>query len=130
MDNQKFFRAGSTLSVLLHDIDLNRDENQREAVHVLLKGDRLKDQYRLALKEAHDVSGQFTGTFGTQYATNADPSNNVLEVTGREVITVSYVDALAGSGNTQVTVTDTAQVSAGENGTLDILKANYVTRFG
>ena len=127
LDNQKFFRAGSTLNVLLHDIDLNRDENQRETVHVLLNGDRLKDQYRLILREAHDVSGQFTGTFGTQYATDANQSNDVLEVTGKEVVTVSYVDALAGSGNTQVTVTDTAQVSAGQNGVLDILKANYVT---
>ena len=127
LNNQKFFKAGSTLNVLLRDIDLNRDENQRETVDVLLKGDRLKDRYRLSLKEAHDVSGQFTGTFGTQYATDANWSNDVLEVTGNEVITVSYVDALASSGNTQVTVTDTAQVRAGENGILDILKANYVT---
>ena len=127
LDSQKFFRTGSTLSVLLQDIDLNRDENQRETVHVLLTGDRLNDQYQLTLKEAHDVSGQFTGTFGTQYATNADLSNDVLEVTGREVVTVSYIDALAGSGNTQVTVIDTAQVSAGQNGVLEILKANYVT---
>ena len=127
LDNQKFFRAGSTLSVVLRDIDLNRDENQRETVHVLLKGDRLKDQYQLTLREAHDVSGQFTGTFRTQYATEANPSNDVLEVTGKEVVTVSYVDALAGSGNTRVTVIDTARVSAGQNGVLDILKANYVT---
>ena len=127
LDNQKFFKAGSTLSVLLRDIDLNRDEDQRETIHVLLNGDQLKDQYQLTLKEAHDVSGQFTGTFGTLYATSANPSNDVLEVTGKEVVTVSYVDALAGSGNTQVTVTDTAQVSAGQNGELDILKANYVT---
>ena len=127
LDSQKFFKAGSTLSVLLQDIDLNRDENQRETVDVLLTGDWLKDQYQLTLKEAHDVAGQFTGTFGTQYATNANLSNDVLEVTGNEVITVSYVDALAGSGNTQVTVTDTAQVRAGKNGVLDILKANYVT---
>ena len=127
LDNQKFFKAGSTLSVLLRDIDLNRDEDQRETIHVLLNGDQLKDQYQLTLKEAHDVSGQFTGTFGTLYATSANPSNDVLEVTGKEVVTVSYVDALAGSGNTQVTLTDTAQVSAGQNGVLDILKANYVT---
>ena len=39
----------------------------------------------------------------------------------------SYVDALAGSGNTKVTLIDTAQVSAGQDGILDILKANYVT---
>ena len=127
LDNQKFFRAGSTLNVLLRDIDLNRDEDQRETVNVLLNGDQLMDQYQLTLKEAHDVSGQFTGTFGTLYATSANPSNDVLEVTGKEVVTVSYVDALAGSGNTQVTLTDTAQVSAGQNGVLDILKANYVT---
>ncbi|MCE2396421.1 hypothetical protein J4G02_17945, partial [Candidatus Poribacteria bacterium] len=127
LDNQKFFKAGSTLSVLLQDIDLNRDEDQQETVHVLLNGDRLKDQYQLTLKEAHDVSGQFTGTFATQYATNANPSNDVLEVTGKEVVTVSYVDALAGSGNTKVTLIDTAQVSAGQDGILDILKANYVT---
>ncbi len=127
LDNQKFFKAGSTLNVLLRDIDLSRNENQWETVNVLLNGDRLKDRYQLSLKEAHDVSGQFTGTFETQYATDANRSNDVLEVTGNEVITVSYVDALAGSGNTQVTVTDTAQVRAGKNGVLDILKANYVT---
>ena len=127
LDNQKFFRAGSTLGVRLQDIDLNRDEDQQETVHVLLRGDRLKDEYQLALKEAHDVSGQFTGTFRTRYATSATLTNDVLEVTGKEVVTVSYVDALAGSGNTKVTVTDTAQVSAGQNGALDILTANYVT---
>ena len=126
-DNQKFLRAGSTLAVRLQDMDLNRDDNQRETVHVLVKGDRLNDEYQLTLKEAHNLAGQFTGTFGTQYATNANPSNDVLEITGKEVVTVSYIDALAGSGNTHVTVTDTAQVSAGQNGILDILKANYVT---
>ena len=127
LDNQKFFRAGSILSVLLRDMDLNRDENQRETVHVLLKGNRLKDQYQLTLREAHDVSGQFTETFRTQYATNANSSNDVLEVTGNEVVSVSYVDALARSGDTHVAVEDTAQVRAGQNGVLDILKANYVT---
>ena len=126
-NNQKFFKAGSTLAVLLQDTDLNRDEDRRETVDVRLSGDLLKDQYQLTLKEAHDVSGQFTGEFVTQYATSADPSNTVLEVTGKEVVTVSYVDALSRSGNTQVIVTDTARVSAGQNGVLDILKANYVT---
>ena len=38
-DKQKFFKAGSTLSVVLQDIDLNRDDNQRETVDVLLNGD-------------------------------------------------------------------------------------------
>ena len=127
LDNQKFFKAGSTLAIWLHDADLNRDADRQETVEVLLKGDQLKDRYQLILKEAHDVSGQFTGQFATQYATRADLSNSVLEVTGKEVVTLSYVDALNGSGNTQVIVTDTAQVRAGENGVLHILKANYVT---
>ena len=127
LDNQQFFKAGSTLTVLLRDTDLNRDENQRETVHVLLNGDRLKDRYQLTLKETHDLSGVLTGKFTTQYATSANTANDVLEVTGKEVVTVAYVDALSGSGNTQVTVTDTAQVRAGKDGVLDILKANYVT---
>ena len=127
LNSQKFFKAGSTLAVLLRDTDLNRDDDGRVTVDVLLNGNQLKDQYQLALKESHDVSGQFLGQFTTHYATSADPSNNVLEVTGTEIVTVSYIDTLSGSGNTQVTVTDTAQVSAGKNGVLDILKANYVT---
>ena len=126
-DDQKFVKAGSPLTVVLRDADLNRDEDQRETVDVLVNGNRLNDRYQLTLKEAHDISGQFTGTFGTRYASEADSANSVLEVTGNEVVIVSYIDALAGSGNTQVTVTDTAQVSAGKNGVLDILKANYVT---
>ena len=127
LNNQKFFKAGSTLGILLSDTDLNRDADLRETVQVLLNGNLLKDQYQLTLKEAHDVLGQFTGRFETQYGTNADPSNNVLEVTGNEIVTVTYVDALSGSGNTQVTVIDAAQVRAGTDGILDILKANYVT---
>ena len=124
---QKFIKAGSTLTVVLWDADLNLDEAQRETVDVLLNGNRLNDRYQLTLKEPYDVSGQFTGTFGTRYAREANSANSVLEVTGNEVVTISYIDALAGSGNTQVVVTDTARVSAGKNGVLDILKANYVT---
>ncbi len=127
LKGQKFIKAGNTLSVLLQDADLNRDDDQRETVDILLNGNRLNDGYQLTLREAHDVPGRFTGTFGTRYATDADTANNVLEVIGNEVVTVSYIDALAGSGDTQVMVTDTAQVSAGRNGVLDILKANYVT---
>lgn len=127
MNDQKFFKAGSALGILLGDTDLNLDEDRRETVDVLLNGDLLKDQYQLTLKEAHDISGQFTGRFETQYATKADPSNNVLEVTGNEVVTVTYVDALSRSGNTHVTVVDTALVRAGTDGILDLLKANYVT---
>ena len=126
-NNQKFFKAGSTLAVLLRDTDLNRDADQRATVEVLLAGNQLKDQYQLTLKESHDVPGQFTGQFTTQHAISAAPANNVLEVTGKEIVTVSYIDVLSGSGNTQVTITDTAQVSAGKDGVLDILKANYVT---
>ena len=95
-DNQKFVKAGSTLTVLLQDADLNRDEDQRETVDVLLNGNRLNDRYKLTLKESHDVSGQFTGTFPTHYATAADPTNSTIEVTGNEVVTISYIDALTG----------------------------------
>ena len=52
---------------------------------------------------------------------------NPLEVTGAEAITATYIDALQGSGATQVAVTDVATVNTGDDGLLSIVKSNYIT---
>ncbi|MCZ6681163.1 MAG: discoidin domain-containing protein [Candidatus Poribacteria bacterium] len=126
-DDLKFFKAGNPLTVLLHDTDLNTDDARQETVDVILNGDQLQDQYQLTLKETDEASGEFTGTCTTQYATGADAANSALEVTGKELVTVRYIDALQGSGETYAAVMDKARVSSGKDGTLEILKANYVT---
>jgi len=139
LNNRKFFKAGDSLSILMHDTDLNRDDNLQDTVEVTLSGSLLGDQRQIRLTETTGDSGDFTGTCPTQYATEAPPwtggdsSNDEagqtppLQVTGKEVVTLSFIDALQGSGEPNVLVTDEAYVRSGEDGTLQIVKSNYFT---
>ena len=126
INNFKFFYAGESLSVWLTDTDLNRDNGLRETIKVALNGDLLNDQYKLTLTETTAASGEFTGSCQTRYA-RSSTRNDVFEVTGKEIVTVSHLDLLQGSGETNVFVTDRAQVKAGNDGTIEIVKANYIT---
>ena len=123
----KFFYAGDRLAVWLTDTDLNRDDEQRETVDVTLRGSLLGDQYELTLTEIKPALGEFIGFSQTQYAKSA-LANGILEVTGTEIVTVSHLDLLQGSGETDVIVTDNVYVKAGDDGTIEILKSNYLTR--
>ena len=127
LDNRKFFKAGDALVVRLRDTDLNQNENLQETVDVTLSGAVLNDQLKLMVKETADNSGEFTGICPTRYATRADAANDVLEVAGKAVVTLSYIDALQGSGETDVVVTDEAHVRSGVDGVVEIVKSNYVT---
>ena len=122
-----FFYAGDRLAVWLTDTDLNRDDEQRETVDVTLKGSLLGDQYELTLTEIKPELGEFIGFFQTRYAKSA-LANGILEVTGTEIVTVSHLDLLQSSGETDVIVTDRLFVKAGDDGTIEILKSNYLTR--
>lgn len=123
----EFFYAGDRLAIWLTDTDLNRDDNHRETVDVTLRGNILGDQYELALTEIKPELGEFIGFFQTRYAKSAS-ANAILEVTGTEIVTVSHLDLLQGSGETDVIVTDKVYVKAGDDGTIEILKSNYLTR--
>ena len=123
----KSFYAGDRLAVWLTDTDLNQDDDQRETVDVTLSGNLLGDQYKLTLTEIKPELGEFVGFFQTRHANSAS-TNAILEVTGTEIITVSHLDLLQDSGQTDVIVTDKAHVKAGDDGTIEILKSNYLTR--
>ena len=122
----KSFYAGDRLAVWLTDTDLNQDDEQRETVDVTLTGNLLGDQYELTLTEIKPELGEFVGFFQTRHANSAS-ANAILEVTGTEIITVSHLDLLQDSGQTDVIVTDKAHVKAGDDGTIEILKSNYLT---
>ena len=126
-NNSKFFKAGSLLTIMLKDTDRNQDDSRKESIRVTLGGDVLKDQNELTLEETTLASGEFTGTFQTMYAPSARANNDVLEVMGKETVTVRYLDALQGSGETNVVVTDRAHVRAGSEGVLEIVQVNYVS---
>lgn len=122
----KSFYAGDRLAVWLTDTDLNQDDEQRETVDVTLNGNLLGDQYELTLTEIKPELGEFVGFFQTRHANSAS-TNAILEVTGTEIVTVSHLDLLQDSGQTDVIVTDKAHVKAGDDGTIEILKSNYLT---
>ena len=126
-NNRKFFNAGSPLFIWLKDTDLNQNSQMRDFVEVNLSSNLTVDRCTLTLKETAENSGEFTEIYPTQYATHADLSNDMLEVVGKAVVTLSYVDALRASGETDVVITDEAHVSAGDDGVLEIVKSNYLT---
>ena len=92
-----------------------------------LQGNHLNDALELTLNETSPNSSEFRAQCQTRFAEVADPSNDVLEVYGKEMVTVSHLDALQATGETDVLVTDTSYVMAGENGTIECVKSNYVT---
>ena len=126
-DNRKFFKAGRPLSIWLKDTDLNQNNQLRESVEASLSSGVTADLRTLTLKETTEDSGEFAEICPTQYAVHADPSNDILEVVGNAVVTLSYVDALQASGETDVVVTDEVHVSAGVDGIIEIVKSNYLT---
>ena len=127
LDNRKFFKAGRPLSIWLKDTDLNQNNQLREFVEVNLSSNLTVDRRTLTLRETTENSGEFAEICPTRYATHADLSNDILEVVGNAVVTLSYVDALQASGETDVVVTDEAHVSAGVDGIIEIVKSNYLT---
>ncbi|MDE0186471.1 MAG: discoidin domain-containing protein [Candidatus Poribacteria bacterium] len=127
LGNRKFFKAGHPLSIWLKDTDLNQNDQTREFVEVNLSSDLTADQRTLTLKETTENSGEFAELCPTRYAVHADPSNDILEVVGNAVVTLSYVDALQASGATDVVITDMMHVSAGVDGIIEIVKSNYLT---
>ena len=127
LDNRKFFKAGQPLSVWLKDTDLNRNDQLREFVEVNLSSDLTDDRCTFTLKETAENSGEFAELCPTRYAEHANPSNDILEVIGKAVVTLSYVDAIQASGATDVVITDEMHVSAGADGIIEIVKSNYLT---
>ncbi|HIE29691.1 TPA: hypothetical protein EYP66_20675 [Candidatus Poribacteria bacterium] len=125
-NGQRYFSAGDTIDVLMTDADLNQDAMQQEYAEIVIVGDILQDRLVVRLRE-NGNPGEFVGSFTTQFATEADMDDDILQVTGKESITATYIDALQGSGATNVTVTDTIKVNTGDNGMLSIVKSNYIT---
>ncbi|MFQ6039378.1 MAG: discoidin domain-containing protein [Candidatus Poribacteria bacterium] len=124
---KRYFSAGDTIDVLMTDADLNQDARRQEYSEIVIVSDTLQDRLSVKLQEKSPNSGEFVGSFTTQFATAADTDDDILQVTGKEAVTATYIDALQGSGATNITVADALTVNTGENGALSIVKSNYIT---
>ncbi len=118
--------AGSPLIVVVEDGDMNRDQGAIETVDVLLTADAQRDSVSVKLRESDIDTGVFRAMAPTAYSAAADLANDVLELTGSELVTATYVDELQGSGRPGVRVTADAITLTGGDATLAIVRGDYV----
>lgn len=118
--------AGSPVIVLVEDEDMNRDSAAVETVLARLTTGARGDALAVTLDETGIDTGVFQALARTAYAAAVDPTNAVLELTGSEVVTATYVDEISGSGATDVETVATAVVKTGGDATLAIVRSDYV----
>ncbi|MGQ9609249.1 MAG: hypothetical protein ACUVWN_08100 [bacterium] len=122
----KNFNAGDKLFIVVRDIDLNKDANIQEEAEAKIIGEIVKDSVTLKLNEKGTNSDTFIGILNTAYGLKPDKNDDLLEVRGKETIKAIYTDVLQSSGATMVAVTDSATVNTGYDGTISILRSNYL----
>jgi hypothetical protein len=118
--------AGSPVIVLVEDGDMNQDRSVADAVEVLLTAEARGDSVSVTLRESDIDTGVFRAMVPTAYAAAIDLDNDILELTGSELVTAAYVDQLQGSGRTDVRVTAEAITLTGGDATLAIVRGDYV----
>ncbi len=121
---QKYFNAGDSLKIQLKDGDVNQDPSIIDQVTVQTMGDIGQDALVMTLLETSEDSGIFSGVLLTQYAVES-VEDTILQVAGGEKVTITYIDALQGTGATQVPVQDSVVVNVGVDGTFAIVHANF-----
>ncbi|MDA1193488.1 MAG: hypothetical protein O3A46_17565, partial [Candidatus Poribacteria bacterium] len=124
--------AGKPLIVRLEDADLNVDPNAIDEVSVTVTTDALNDSLTLTLLEIAPDSGAFEALVYTMYSESGEPENDRIDTLGNEVISFRFLDAIQGSGATNVSVTVQAVTQTGFDGDLEIVRTdsrNVMTHF-
>lgn len=112
------FNNNEKLLIRLTDKDLDLFSKEIESVKVTVRGNVLGNHKVINLHETTQNSGIFEGPLTTSSQSDDDPIGLVL--TDKEVITVSYLDALAATGETGVVTKVQAIVLSGNEGILKI----------
>ncbi|MGP1310788.1 MAG: S8 family serine peptidase, partial [Phycisphaerales bacterium] len=100
------YPCGAELALRVSDCDLNMDDNTVETVVVLVTSDSDPVGEMVLLTE----TGPLTADFRASLPTSNVDSAGVLRTLDGDTITLTYLDADDGFGNTNVTVTATATV--------------------
>ena len=116
------FNNSEKLLVRLTDRDLDLFPEEIESAKVTVRGNVLVNQKVINLHETTQNSGIFEGTLTTSNQANADSIGLVL--TDKEVVTISYLDALTATGETGVVTKVQAIVLSGNEGILKITDKN------
>ena len=111
------FNAGVMLYLRVQDGD-----EEAGYVEVTLRGDKLGDQEKVTLPRSGPGSDLLLGSIGTEFAEEARPGDHVLQVTGGERVTVTYVDRLRSTGEPNVSVRVIVTVNTGNTGSLKVYR--------
>ena len=112
------FNNNEKLLIRLTDKDLDLFSGEIGSVKVTVRGNVLGNHKVINLHETTQNSGIFEGPLTTSSQSDDDPIGLVL--TDKEVITVSYLDALTATGETGVMTKVQAIVLSGNEGILKI----------
>ena len=119
------FSAGEFFVVEMRDEDINVDPDAIDHTNVAIKGNLLRDELQLVLQETDNNSGIFRGTVQTAQSTEANLDDAVLQVTEREIITITYIDEVDDYGRNDTQVSLELAVRSKSMSSLLIVDSNF-----
>lgn len=109
--------AGDSLVVTLVDKDLDETPGPKNDSFEMTVPTSGGDSVTVTLEET-EIEGVFRGEVPTEFALIPNPTDALLQVKGGDKITLSYTDALDGTGKPNQTVTSVVEIKNGIDGTL------------
>jgi len=129
------FNAGESFIVEVRDADINVNPDAIDYTNVNIKGNLLRDELQLVLQETDKNSNIFRGTVQTALATDlvppsngrteADPSDDILQVTEREIVTIIYIDEVDTFGRNDIQISSELTVRSKGTGSLLIVDSDF-----
>jgi hypothetical protein len=117
LDKKSYMGYNTSAKVTLYNLDLNRDNDKAESytAEVLTRN---SESMKINLKETKSNSGIFTGTI--YFGESTKRSNNIIKMSGKDYITVTFTNPRKKSEITEVSADWTPQ-----DGKLTLNKQEY-----
>jgi hypothetical protein len=119
------FNAGESFIVEVRDADVNVNPDAIDYTNVSAKGNLLRDELQLVLQETDKNSKIFRGTIQTALTTESDLSDDVLQVTEREIVKITYIDEVDTFGKNDIQISSELTVRSKGTGSLLIVDSDF-----
>jgi hypothetical protein len=113
--------TGDPFIVEVKDSDVNINPGEIDYTNVIVKGNFVRDELQLVLQETDKNTGIFRGMVQTAYAKEPEIDDNILQVTEREIITITYLDEVDSDGRSDMAIITELTVRSGSTGSLLIV---------
>ena len=127
------FNVGERLRIRLTDKDLNLSPTVSDSAKVVVWGNVVADDVQITVRETSINSAVFEGNLPTQKGESSIiegdlpiTTDEVLQITDKEVITAVYIDKITVTGETEVQTQTQAVVLGSSAGMLRIVDAHII----